>query len=236
MTILPSYSKFIDCHKGEHAFIVGSGTSIYNKDISFIQDHVVCCVNSSIMLMPWSNGSKSKRYWLSNDSGVMAWSYWKDVLSSHSNKIVRSSWNHLYNKFDTSDFSEFKIRPTPENEVNPNDTGLAYCSSVPSSLDFAIQSGCKKIFLLGVDQYQYKGKSHFWQFYPKDKQPKRWMSNNPNSFKSQQYAFGFNELAYDALKGFADYSECKIYNCNPISRIDYFDKISIEEAKEIAAQ
>jgi len=231
-TTLSSYTRFINSHVGEVAFIVGAGTSLKDADISFIHNHVVFSVNSSILLMPWHRGDSHKRYWVSNDSGVMAWDYWKLVLKSKANKVVRDSWSSLYDKFDTTDFYEFKPRPTSEDVVRPNDMGLAYCSSVPSSLDLAIQAGCSRVYLLGVDQYAQNGKSHYWQFWPRERQPKRGLSSQPNSMDNQQYAFGYNNKAYPALLDFAMHRNCLVYNCNPISRVDCFEKVNIEDVRK----
>ena len=164
--LLPSYEEFINKHEGETACVVGAGTSLFEADLDFIHNSVVFSVNSSILLMPWESGSSDKRYWVSNDAGVTKWTYWEKVMSSKCNKIIRNSWEKNYNGFDLTDFYKFCPRPTSEDIINENDIGLAYCSSVPSSVDLAIQMGCKRIFIFGADQYMVNNKSHFWEYWP----------------------------------------------------------------------
>ena len=93
---LKPYTLLKDKHVGEAAFVVGSGTSLNNLDISGIHNHVVICVNSSIVLMNWAKGKADKRYWISNDAFCRKWSYWKDVLDAKANRIVRDSWRKYF--------------------------------------------------------------------------------------------------------------------------------------------
>lgn len=230
---LPSYEEFIGAHEGKTACIVGAGTSLANQNLSFVNGNIQISVNSSILLMSWKTGNKEGRYWISNDAGVMRWDYWDKVLKYNCNRIIRNSWKDHYNGFDLTDFYVFHRRPTKEHIVNSDDRGLAYCSSVPSSLDFAIQAGCKRIFLFGIDQYMQDGKSHYWQYWPQNMQPKRGRWSRPNSEKDQRIAFEYNIKAYKALKDFADYKGVKVFNCNPRSEVDVFDRISIANARNI---
>ena len=230
---LPSYEKFIGVHEGETACIFGAGTSVANQDFSFTSKYIQISVNSSILLMDWELGLKHNRYWVSNDSGVLRWDYWKKVIGYSCNRIIRDSWKNCYNGFDLSDFYVFYPRPTAEDIINPEDKGLAYCSSVPTSLDLAIQMGCKRIFLFGVDQYFKNGKSHYWQYWPEENQPKRGFQSNPNSENNQKNTFDYNRKAFKALRLFADGKKVDIFNCNTFSKVEYFNKISIDDARKI---
>jgi hypothetical protein len=110
--------------------------------------------------------------------------------------------------------------------VDPEDTGLAYCSSIPTSLDLAIKMGCSNVYLLGVDQYMLEdGKSHFWQLWDKEKQPYR-IDRRIASYEEQQDTFNYNNLAYPALKKFADNEGVKVYNCSINSNVEVFAKIT----------
>lgn len=236
MSSLIPYTEMLNKHEGQIAFVLGCGTSLCEINTgpkSPIHDHVVLTTNSGILAVPWINGEQENRYWISNDSSVMKWDYWENIRSSKCNKIIRNSWSKFYHKLDSS-FYEFWPRPTEEGTINKEDKGLAYCSSIPSCIDFAIQSGCKKIFLLGVDQYRAGIKSHFWQKWPPNKQPKRIFSSRPNSWHEQEKVFlNYNNRAYSALAKFAEEMNCKIYNCNPKSRVVAFDKISFEQSLNI---
>jgi hypothetical protein len=161
-------------------------------------------------------------YWISNDSLCRRWSWWKDVKNGKGTKIVRNSWEKY--KDELKDFLFFSPRPTPEDIINPEDTGLAYCGSVPSSIDLAIQMGCKKIFVFGLDHNAYRGKHHFWQFMEKNEQPK---ANPPaqGPWSQQQSVFPIGLKAYGALKGFAEYTGVDIYNVSWISAARHWSKV-----------
>ena len=239
MTNLPLYTELLNKNKSNISFIVGCGTSICNLDLSEnspIHNHMVLTTNSGILALPWQKGLYKNRYWISNDSSVMKWDYWNKVKRSKSIKIVRNSWFKFYNELD-SYFYEFWPRSTSEDIIDSKEQGLAYCSSVPSCIDFSIQSGCKKIFLLGVDQYRDQGKSHFWQRWPTYQQPKRFGSSRPNEWDSQKNVFvNYNNKAYKTLNKFAKSEGCKIYNCNIKSKVEYFNKISFEKALNMISE
>lgn len=234
MVELKSYTYFIDKYPSEISFVVGAGTSllgIYNHPYkNKIHNHIVISVNSSIMMMPWEDGSCDRRIWISNDSLSRRWSWWVTVKKCIAYKIVRDSWKAYFEEIP--DFFVFSPRPTPENIINPDDTGLAYCSSVPSAIDLSIQMGCKYIFVLGVDQYMIGDKSHYWQYWPKNKWPTR-IDGVMATHNQQKDVFKYNDVAYPALKKFAENKNVKIYNCNPQSKVEVFDKITFDEALKI---
>ena len=163
---------------------------------------------------------------MSNDALCRHWTWWKDVRRGKGIKVVRKSW--LKYKRELKRFLFFSPRPTSEGIINPDDIGLCYCSSVPSAIDFAIQAGCKKVFLLGVDHKAIDEKHHFWQFFPRYEQPRQ-LKPAQEGWSKQQEVFPLNIKAYKALKEFADYKKCKIYNCNPESKVDVFEKIKFGE-------
>jgi len=234
---MQTYKVLENKHIGENAFVLGAGTSLYGLDLRYIHDYVVLSVNSSILLMPWDVGSNDKRYWISNDSLVRRWSYWERVKQAHAVKLVRNSWEKYYDEIP--DFLYFWRRHTPENLIDPDDDGLCYCSSVPTSIDLAIYMGCKNIFILGVDQYSKSGKRYFWQLDDKIENPfmifknkiseKGWLPN----LRQQQWTYGYDKQAYEALEKYSKIKDVKIYNCNMMSRVNAFEKIKFDMVKDI---
>ena len=222
-----SYIQLINNHRGENSFIFGAGPSLwYNMHEPFFKEiskhGITIAVNSAVMAVP------NFDYWVSNDSLCMRWSWWKDVIDGKGIKVVRNSWEKYKEELD--DFLFFNPRPTPEDTINPGHIGLAYCSSVPSSIDLAIQMDCKKIFLFGVDQNAQKSKHHFWQYM--DKPP---VANPPaqGPWEQQKKVFDFNNKAYDALSAFATAKGVNIYNCNPDSKVEVFEKIKFKDIEKI---
>lgn len=217
-------------HKNQICFILGSGTSLYNisknKNFTniFIQQNIkVMAINSSILLFPqnYQNG-----YFTSNDSSIRLWSYWNLIKSSKCKKIVRDSWKKHQSQLDDS-FSYFSPRPEPQYIINQNDQGLCSISSVPSAIDLAIKMGFSKVYLLGLDNYILNGYSYFWEFWPKNKQPKNNGYYMPH--KNQINMFDKNQLGYLNLQKFAQSRKCKIYCCNTESQVKAFQKINFQD-------
>jgi hypothetical protein len=228
---LQPYTIFKGVHYNEDAFVLGAGPSLLecfeHPEFANIYEKVVVSVNSSFILMPWHEESDKNRYWISNDALCRWWSYWPSLVRAKANRIVRNSWSKHY--AEIPDFYYFWPRPTNEGICNAEDEGLAYCSSVPSALDLCIQMGCKRVFLLGVDHYKKQGKTHFWQFLPEERQPRR-IDRKMAGWHEQQKAFEYNDLAYPALKKLADEKEVEVFNCSIDSVVDVFKKISFSQA------
>ena len=230
-----TYTKLIDKHDGEICFILGAGPSLYNLYESpyfeKILNHVVISVNSAFMPLSQFDLDTEKHYWISNDTLCRRWSYWKDVDKSKCTKVVRDSWLKYRKEMSNTYF--FSPRPTSEDVVNSQDIGLSYCSSVCSSLDLAIQMGCKKIILFGVDQNTSRGRHHFWQLLYDRKDRPTANANIYDSWDKQNKVFEFNNKAYKALRKFADFKNAEVYNCSNITKVTAFDRISIDYAFEI---
>lgn len=228
-----------------------------HKKYKEIFNHVVVSINSSILATEWQEGSAEKRYWTSNDVCCLHWSYfWNNVLKSNCNKLIRDSWKHKHEEFaeHIDSFYEFSPRsgwegasksinelmygegvkePATEEEqdeaIKENEIGLCCISSIPSAIDFSIQAGCKKIFLLGVDHYTLGRRSHFWEFFHRTKQP----FVMPGGFKAthlmQKAMFKENMKTYSSLDRFANKKGAQIYLCNPKSKVECYQKIDFDD-------
>ena len=224
-----TYLSLKDKHEGERCFIFGAGPFLwfhmgesYFSNIHKAGKTIV--VNSAVLADP------NFDYWISNDALCRRWSWWEDVKKGKGIKIVRNSWEKYRDELDG--FLFFDPRPTPEHIVSPGDVGLSYCSSVPSAIDLAIQMGFKKIFLLGVDHYGSNELHHFWQMFPKKEQPSQ-LKPAQGNFSQQKKVFPINIKAYKALKKFADYKSVEIYNCDWPSEVEVFERMEIDELREI---
>ena len=223
--------------KNISAFILGAGPSLYHilyncsqKDINKVSQNVVITTNSSILAgvnkLGWKKGDINNRYWISNDSLAMRWTWWQDVKESKCIKIVRNSWEKY--KKDLDGFLFFKPRSTSEGVIDYEEKFLCYCSSIPSSLDLALQMGIKKIFLIGVDQDIDNGKHHFWQFFDKKNQPRQ-LKPAQGTWEQQKQSFVFNNMAYKALLDFSKYKNATIYNCNLNNKVGIFKNIEFSK-------
>jgi len=226
-------SDLENIHDGEKCFVLGAGPSMAFLDLSEIHNHVVISTNSSAMLMPWNKGSADKRYWISNDVLCMQWSYfWKNVIRAHCNKFVRTSWRKYADKIKHHDFRYFSPRMSEKIPLQRLGEKLCCVSSVPTAIELAILTGCKDIYLLGVDHKMIHGNSHYWQFWPKEKWPQR--KEKGKDFRPEQKhqikIFRQNIVVYEALKELADRKNRQIYNCSNGSVVDVFLKTTLDVA------
>jgi len=237
---MKNYTELIGKYEGKTAIICGAGPSLYevymNKKVwEKINNgnQVIIICNSAILAFDWylDAGNPDMKIWLSNDSLSKKWSWWELVKKANCIKIVRNSW--LKYKKELKGFLFFSPRKTSEDIVDFEEQNLCYCSSLPSSLDLSLQLGCKSIFLLGADHSRSKdGKRYFWEYFNKKDQPRQIQPAIPR-FEVQARSFKFNNMAYKALKKFAEYKKVNIYNCNPESKVEVFDKITIKELLKI---
>lgn len=223
------YDCLIDKYAGKTAFVCGAGLTfqdaIQHPLFARMQDHVILSVNSSILAFDWFKEFNPNHIWISNDSAVRNWTYWANVERAKAIRVVRTSWEKYFDEIP--DFYLFEVRGS---EFFYSDRKLVGVSSVPSAIDLALQMGCVKIFLLGVDHYGEKGKTHFWELWEEDKRPKT--SGFKAPLHMQQKIFNMNQNAYRDLRNFADHKKAVIYNCNLKSAVRSFEKITLDNAIE----
>lgn len=226
-------SDLVGIHRGSKCFVVGAGPSLAFADLSHIHNHVVISTNSSALLMPWDKGSENKRYWISNDTLVLQWSYfWTHVLRAKCSKIVRTSWRKHEDKIKHYGFRYFSPRKVEKIPLQRLGEMLCSTSSVPTAIELAIIMGCHSIYLLGVDHKMVHSNSHFWQFWDKGKWPQR--KEKGKNFRPEQKhqlkVFKMNLAVYEALQELAEREGSKIYNCSIRSIVTTFPFLSLDEA------
>lgn len=231
-----------------------------HKRYKEIFDHVSVAINSSIIATDWLQGDIFNRYWTSNDVCAMLWTYWAQVLDSKCSKVIRDSWHKQHDALEPymDDFYEFSPRTgwdgapqninellygegckepdtdeEHDNAIKVDEKALCSISSIPSAIDLAIQMGCKKIFLLGVDHYMAGGKSHFWDYLPQRERPRVSVGGYRATHRMQKAMFEENMKTYNSLNKFAEKKGAKIFMCNHNSRVKAFDKIEFDDALEM---
>ena len=220
-------------YSGSKCFIIGAGPSVAFLDLSQIHDHLVIAVNSAAMLMPWLKKGKG-RFWISNDSLVIKWSYFKTHIEPFSCvKLIRTSWAKHARYLKGKGYRYFRARERGYDQpIDDSDAGLTGVSSVPTAIDLAILLGAQQVYLLGVDHKMVQNKSHFWQFWHRSKWPQRVdkSKNYRPEQKHQHEIFEKNLVAFEHLNNYAQAQGVDIYNLNKSSAVKVFPKIRFEEA------
>ena len=229
--MLKNYSILKNINENSKAFIVSSGLSINDiindKNYNSIFDSVVIAINSSIISVPWMLGNDDKRYWISCDCSVRDWDFFDRVKKSFCKKLIKKeSWEPYFQLIP--DFYQFSNRSS----YNLDD-GLDGTSSGPSAIDLAIQLGCNFIYLLGFDGFSIGKKTHYWEEWVSNKQPK-YKNRNTSQLSgswlsSQEKIFDKNILSYQELNKIAISKNVKIYNCSLKSKINIFEKIDFDK-------
>lgn len=218
-----SYIKYIDKFRGQTCFIVSSGTSLFElsqeenfKDI-FNYNNIL--VNTSFLL----SENYEKTFWVSCDRSVRRWSYWNEIKNSNINKLLKyQSWNGYTDEIDKFDFF------VERDDLDVNKLGAIGISTGPAAIDIAIQMGFYTIILLGFDGIDRKGKTHFWQYWPKSKQP--FVTEGTKvPVVIEKRLFYDNIKAYNWLSDFAKINNINIYNCNKYAKYDSFEFINYED-------
>lgn len=225
--------QFKDIHLGNKAFVCGAGVTIGTMDLTGIHEYPVVCVNSSVLLMPWSEpGDTLKRFWVSTDSLCMQWDYfWNKVMKWECTRVVRNSWARNSSELKSAEMHYYVPR-RPTAELCPNETGLMAGSSILSAIDLTLLMGCKQVFVLGVDHRMINGNSHFWQLWPKKSRPLR--QGKPGNYmpcqRQQTRVFKSNHKNFDILAKYGRALGAEIYNCSTASEVKAFPYMSLEDA------
>lgn len=113
-------------------------------------------------------------------------------------------------------------------------------NSGTAAINLAYHLGAKRVFLLGFDMYNNKeGRSHWHSGYPdKTKTPtkaqlKKGAKIPRFDIKDTEKVFKRHMRNLEALESASKKFGLKIYNVNPNSRIDVFEKINLEDALKI---
>jgi len=224
---------FVDKYKNQPCVIYGAGPSINFIDTKPLEQFISIGVNSGIL------ANKNIDFFLSDDQGIHHWDYFYNlncINLLYENKLKKYS-NHL--NAEKTVFFKHKSFFSPPNNYNfdgikltKEEILIGSRTSMGTSLNVAYIFGCNPVILIGNDCKKSKeGYRYFWQYWDKDKQPKRldYEFNQSNQNK------GFDTKAYiEYLNYFSIYNkeiiekEFNIIDCSD-SDHNIFPKMSLKE-------
>lgn len=228
---MKSHMLLFDKFSDRSCFIVGSGTSLETLDLSLIpNESVVIAINGAVLALSTLDLPPETTFWISNDTSVMNWTFWSNIKEWNCQKIFRSSF--IGKVEDDENHFVFDCRDKSKSLQEPQ--GLCCQSTAPSAIDQAIQMGCSKIFLLGIDHYHINNKAYFFEMNTKKYGKHFCVGRLPGFMQKQCYSSAIDS-EYPFLKKFAEERNATIYNCSMNSRINTFKKLSFKEACDLSS-
>jgi len=198
--------------EGSTAFIIGGGPSVNQVDLSLIYDRHVIGVNNSYLLGSWVDVC----WW-----GDMTWLDWHKkrlrneykgliVSCNENSKVIEA--NHHWIKFLGRSRRVLGIETVPKFISWNKNSGC-------SAINLAVKFGAKTIVLLGFDMQQgAKGETHWHKGHHEASKAKK----NDSPYVRFRKTTTF--IARDAMK-----LKITILNASPITTINAFDRVNLED-------
>lgn len=209
---------FKNKYNNESVCIIGGGPSVNDIDLDFLKDKKVITVNSGILAYSLCD------FFVSDDSAVKNWSYYKDVVKNKCYKFLyKDKWHEHLKDLDNTILYEHTWWYSPENQqynleglkLTQDEPIIGSRTSMGSAVHIAFIMGFKTIYLIGNDCSLKNGKRYFWQYWDKRAQPKR--------LKGFEFNRRTQNIGFDATS-FQDYWKyfCKV-NEKTLQSIDIVD-------------
>lgn len=197
----------IDHWKGQDVFIVGGGPSLYGFDFSRLNNKNTIAVNNSYMYF-------SPKWLMFGDQIFLDYVRRRGHnLKELADRVIALDRVALDIEDNIFQISGTAARPTenPDNLYN----GVPEQGSIAClGINAAMIAGAGRIFLLGIDcRFDSQGRGHFYS--------EEW--KHPRD--GEEDAYTKMVVSFSAFK-----NDKRIYNCSPISRIDVFQRITLDEA------
>lgn len=223
--------EFNNKHTGKTCFIIGSGVSILNHDISKLSEYVTIAVNSGIIAAPFAD------YFLSDDVSVKMWSYFHDLRSLKTQVLMYEdkllSCENMFKERSVFYKHRRGYHLTKPYSHKIYEKALCECrTSVGSAIHTAYIMGCNPIVLVGIDCCRVDGKRYFWDFQKYEK-PIRLDGGRTDRFKkiTQDSDADLKEIMnYWTISSKHFLESCNVLNASEISIIDCFNKIAFDDA------
>lgn len=226
--------EFNGKHVGQPCFIIGSGPSINCLNLAPLEHYVTIACNGGFVAHPKAT------YFLSDDWDVSNWSYFMIDLRAAMNTIVLMYEDKL--KYAAHIFGGrsvlfrhrrgYDVTDKYEHEVKENRIVQAR-SSIGTAIHVAHIMECSPIILLGVDCCRTGKTQHrwFWQDKVGDDRPTRLDDRRLDKYSTVENSDTDLQdiLSYWEMAGPRFRDKCSVYNASPISLVDAFERIDLNQ-------
>lgn len=228
--------EFNGKHKGEIAFVLGSGPSLNMLDLAPLKNHVTIAVNSGYVAFPEAN------YFISDDWSVAHWSYFFNDLRSSKTTIALLYEDMLKNQaWQFGDRAVlfrhrqgYHVTDKYEHANKANHICQAR-TSAGSAIHVAHIMGCEKIVLIGIDCCRHDALRYFWgKRGAVEKRPFRNDSIPPDRYKKTFHKGKQTDTDLIEITRYwqskAEYfnAKCQVLNASPITALEEFPKINLQ--------
>lgn len=193
-------SEYKNLHKGKKVFILSSGPSLDDLDLSLLKNKIVMGLNRSTLVYPLS--------------------YYHCVFDYRLFDLYHDDYKNVRQLFTLDDRPlGLPLKLLGGEGFSHNLEEGIYSGYTISyfALQVAVYMGFKKIFFLGLDLKHVGPKTHFF-------------GQDPQTLEHEKTEFPkMNIMLNHGAKILAS-TDVQVYNCSPISTLECFQKISFEEA------
>ena len=193
-------SDYKNLHLGKNIFILASGPSLADLDLSLLKNKTVMGLNRSILVYPTP--------------------YYQCVFDYRLFDLYLDAFKNVRKLFTFKDRPLGLTMKLLRGEGFSHDLEEGIYSGYTISyfaLQVAVYMGFKKIFFLGLDLKHEGPNTHFF-------------GQDPQTLNHEQTEFPkMNKMLNYGAEILAS-TNVKVYNCSPISTLECFSKISYEEA------
>lgn len=219
----------------DRCIIIGSGNSlsegiskglwdVLQKEITFSINDNIKFFNSTVAMFGDWHCYKSRR----------------ELFSKHSLVIGKHSHQFNHPEFDCPSHNGLILLKSSGHYHGQDSFRKGIYSAILTgcfTLTLAIQLGFKKIFLLGMDECEINGKTHFYQeikdagvFQDCDGNPTTGVGKDINgNYKTSVYNNSSKDINHLWLPFIDELATTQIFNVSPLSRIIIFDKIDYND-------
>ena len=226
-----SLEKLRNIHKGKRCFILGSGPSINDEDLTILKNEFTFCSNWFI------NHEQIKElgidYYCAYDDAFVSDGVndiWKEKLNSLGMQCFFPTKWKKFNIVKDVHYINYndKIKVYKEKKFSSDITKEVYDGAtviINMCLPIAIYMGFSEIILLGVDNSYYKDGKLNPYFY----NTKEHKTDFDNSFERNLQWQKNTALSYEVVQNKISNKETIIYNGSKKSNLTYFEFIKIED-------
>jgi len=208
-------SEFKDIHKGERCFIIGTGPSLNNTNLTMLKDEIIFGVNT--LYLGLARFKIKPRYWGISDPQIIK-DHYKQIFTLDTTVFLA----HHARKYYVANSNLFKQYQVPVllNSAGRFSTDLAkgVACGMTVTYDICLQAayymGFDRVYLVGVDADYSGAATHFY--------------NNPDKRgKSINQKRPFE--AYSSARKVFEADNREIINCTVGGKLEVFKRKKLEE-------